>query len=76
MIFSINLGVIRILCRFILVPEGKTSKEITDSSRLKFLVKISGNHFASSDADENNLEVFQKVQQVSFGEMVFFCLLA
>ena len=47
------LGVTEILCSFRLVPEGKTGKEIPDSSRFKFLGKFSTNNFALSDAKVN-----------------------
>ena len=36
-----------------LVLEGKTGKEITESSRLEFLEKFSANNFALSDAEDN-----------------------
>ena len=41
------------LCSFRLVLEGKTGKEIPESSRLEFLEKFSGNNFALSDAEDN-----------------------
>ena len=41
MTFLTILGVIEILCSFRLVLEGKTSKEIPESSRLEFLEKKS-----------------------------------
>ena len=47
------LGVMEILCSFILVLEGKTSKEIPESLRLEFLEKFSANNFALSDAEGN-----------------------
>ena len=47
------LGVTEILCSFRLVLEGKTGKEITESSRLEFLEKFSANNFALSDAEDN-----------------------
>ena len=47
------LGVTEILCNFRLVLEGKTSKEITNSSRLEFLETILANNFALSDAEDN-----------------------
>ena len=40
MTFSTILGVTEILCCFRLVLEGKTGKEIPESSRLKFLEKF------------------------------------
>ena len=36
-----------------LVIEGKTGKEIPESSRLEFLEKFSANNFALSDAEDN-----------------------
>ena len=41
MTFLTIVGVTEILCSFRLVLEGKTGKEIPDSSRLEFLEKIS-----------------------------------
>ena len=42
-----------ILCSFRLVLEGKTGKEIPESSRFEFLEKILANNFALSDAEDN-----------------------
>ena len=42
-----------ILCRFRLVLEGKTGKEIPESSRFEFLEKFLENNFALSDAVDN-----------------------
>ena len=53
MTFLNILGVTEILCRFKLVLEGKTGKEIPESSRLEFLDKFSANNFALSDAEDN-----------------------
>ena len=53
MTFLTILGVKEILCSFRLVLEGKTGKEIPESSRLKFLEKFSANNFALSDAEGN-----------------------
>ena len=47
------MGVTEILCSFRLVLEGKTGKEITESSRLEFLEKFWANDFALSDAEDN-----------------------
>ena len=47
------VGVIEI-CSFRLVLEGKTDKEIPQSSRLEFLKKFSANNFALSEAEDNN----------------------
>ena len=51
--FLTILGVTEILCSFKLVLEGKTGKEIPESSRLEFLEKFSAINFALSDAEEN-----------------------
>ena len=48
------VGVTEILCNFRLVLEGKTGKEIPESSRLEFLETFSANNFALSNAEENN----------------------
>ena len=53
MTFTTNLGVTEILCSFRLVLEGKTGKEISESSRLQFLEKYLANNFALSDAEDN-----------------------
>ena len=53
MTFLTILGVTEILCSFKLVLEGKTGKEIPDSSRLEFLEKFSANNFALLDAEDN-----------------------
>ena len=53
MTFLTIVGVTEILCSFRLVLEGKTSKEIPESSRLEFLEKFSANNFALSDAEDN-----------------------
>ena len=47
------LVVTEISCGFKLVLEGKTGKEITESSRLEFLEKVSANNFSLSDAEDN-----------------------
>ena len=44
------MGVTEILCSFKLVLEGRTGKEIPESSRLEFTEKFSANNFALSDA--------------------------
>ena len=51
--FLTILGVMEILCTFRLVLEGKTGKEIPESSRLEFLEKFLANNFALSDAEDN-----------------------
>ena len=53
MTFLTIVGVTEILCSFKLVLEGKTGKEIPESSRLEFLEKFSVNNFALSDAKDN-----------------------
>ena len=52
MTFSTILGVTEILCSFILVLEGKTDKEVPESSRLEFLEKFLANNFTLSDAQD------------------------
>ena len=47
------LGHAQILCSFKLVLEGKSRKEIPESSKLDFLEKFSANTFALSDAEDN-----------------------
>ena len=42
-----------ILCSFRLVLEGKTGKEIPESSRFEFSEKFLANNFALSDAEDN-----------------------
>ena len=46
MTFLTILGVTEILCSVRLVLEGKTSKGITESSRLEFFEKFLANSFA------------------------------
>ena len=53
MTFLTILGVTQILSSFKLVLEGKTGKEIPESSRLEFIEKFSANNFALSDAEDN-----------------------
>ena len=52
--FLTILGVIEILCSFRLVREGKTGKEIPESSSLEFLEKFLGNNFALSEEEDNS----------------------
>ena len=42
-----------ILCSFRFVIDGKTGKEIQESSRLEFLENFLANSFALSDAEDN-----------------------
>ena len=53
MTFSTIFEVTEILYSFRLVLEGKTGKEIPESSRLEFLEKFLANNFALSDAEDN-----------------------
>ena len=53
MTFLTILGVMDILCSFRLVLEGKTGKEIPESSRFESLEKFLANNFALSDAEDN-----------------------
>ena len=41
------------ICSFRLVLEGKTGKEIPESSKLEFLEKLLGNNFVLSDEEDN-----------------------
>ena len=43
---QVLLGVTKISCSFRLVLEGRTSKEISESSRIEFLEKFLANNFA------------------------------
>ena len=47
------MGVIEILCSIRLVLEGKTGKEIPESSQLEFLEKFLANNFALLEAEDN-----------------------
>ena len=53
MTFLTSVRVMDILCSFRLVLEGKTGKEIPESSRFEFLEKFLANIFALSDAEDN-----------------------
>ena len=53
MTFLTLLGVMDILCCFRLVLEGKTGKEIPESSRFEFLEKFLPKNFALSDAEDS-----------------------
>ena len=53
MTFLTKLGVTEILCSFRLVLEGKTGKEIPESSRLEFLEAFLADNLALSGAKEN-----------------------
>ena len=47
------MGVTEILFSLKLVLEGKTGKEIPESSRFEIIEKFSANNFALSDAEDN-----------------------
>ena len=53
MTFLTILAVIEISCSFRLVLEGKTGREIPESSGLEFLEKFFANNFALSEAEDN-----------------------
>ena len=53
-------GVTELLCSFKLVLDGKTGKEIPESSRLDFLEMLSANNFALSDAEEDTFGPFNR----------------
>ena len=53
MTFLTILGVMEILCSFRLVLEGKTGKEIPESSRFEFWENFLAKSFALSDAEDN-----------------------
>ena len=54
------MGVTEILCSFRLVLDGKTGKEIPESSRLEFLVKFLAKNFPLSDAEDNTSRPFNR----------------
>ena len=60
MTFLTIFRVTEILCSFKLVLEGKTGKEIPESSRLELLEKFSGNNFALSDTEDNVSELLNR----------------
>ena len=53
MTFLTILGIMETLCSFRLVLEGKTVKEIPESSRLEFFEKLLANNFALSGTENN-----------------------
>ena len=55
------LGVKEILCNFRLVLEGKTGKEIPESTILEFLEKFLANKFALSDEEDNTSCLLNRV---------------
>ena len=58
--FLTILGVREIPCRFRLVLEGKTGKEVPESSRLEFLEKFLEKYFALSDAEDRTSEALNR----------------
>ena len=60
MTFLTIFGVTEILCSFKLVLEGKSGKEIPESSRLEFLEKFSANNFALLDAEDNTSRLLKR----------------
>ena len=60
MTFFNHLGVAEILCSSRLVLEGKTGKEILESSILEFLEKFLANNCALSYAEENTSGLFNR----------------
>ena len=60
MTFLTILEVTEILCSFKLVQEGKTGKEITESSKLEFLERFSTNNFALADAEDNTSRLLNR----------------
>ena len=60
MTFLSIFGVTEILSSFRLVLEGKSGKEIPESSRLEFLEKFSANNFALSDAEDSTSRPFNR----------------
>ena len=88
MTFLTILWVVEILCSFRLVLEGKTLKEVLESSRLEFLEEFLANDFALSDAEDNTLNrggivdlpllrtllaICQKSQEPNFWEVMDSC---
>ena len=61
MTFLTILGITEILYNFRLVLEGKTGKEIIQSSRLEFLEKFLANNFALSDAEDNTSRLLKRL---------------
>ena len=48
------------LCSFRIVLEGKTGKEIPESSRLEFIEKFLANNFALSDAEDKTSRLLNR----------------
>ena len=68
MTFLTILGVMEILRSFRLVTEGKTGKEIPESSRFEFLEKFLANNFALSDAEGNTSGLLNRG-----GKQIYLC---
>ena len=60
MTFLTILEVTEILCSFKLVLEGKTGKEVPESSRLEFIEKFYANNFALADAKGKTSELLNR----------------
>ena len=60
MTFLTIFRVTEILCSFRLVLEGKTGKEMPESSRLEFLKKFAANNFTLSDAEDNTSRLLNR----------------
>ena len=60
MTFLTILGVTEILFSFRIVLEGKTGKEVLESSRLEFLDKFWANNFALSDAEDSTSRLLNR----------------
>ena len=60
MTFLTILEVIEVLFSFRLVLEGKTGKEIPDSSRSEFLGNFLANNFALSEAEDNTFKLLNR----------------
>ena len=58
--FITILGVTETLCNFRLFLEGKTGKEMSESSKLEFLEKFLANNFALSNAEDNTSSPFNR----------------
>ena len=77
MTFLTILEVTKILCSFRLVLEGKTGKEIPESSILEILDKFSANNFALSGAEDYISGLLQKVPRAKFlGSDALLCFIS
>ena len=59
------------ICSFKLVLEGKTGKEIPESSRLEFLEKFWANNFALSDAEDNTFNKLSTYCELSLWSVLY-----